>query len=380
MVATLLTLKLRLVTASLRRSTAALVMFILGSLYALMIAGVAALGLAAAGIGLRDNTGYGRSITVILGAVIVLIWMVGPIVFFGSDQTLDPRRFAVFPVRGPRLAPGLVLAGGLGVPGLLTAILALSTALVWLGRPAAILPAVAGGALGAVTALALSRAATTALSGGLSSRRGRDRSSLASVVLILGAALLANVFPRYLDADGFDAGALAAGAARVAGFLEWTPLGAPWALGADAADGAWGLLAAHLALACAYAGAAVWGFGRMLDAALVSPARPDRTGAKRSRGNAIDRAAARPWARPRLGPTLAVMARCQKYWHADPRYLATLPAFLIAPIAIGFAVFTSTESDAGAGLPQTLRLVVIAAAVLFLAVLAGYSLSADVAS
>ena len=50
----------------------------------------------------------------------MLGWTLVPLLFFGVDETLDPARFALLPIRGGTLARGMLAAAFIGVPALLT--------------------------------------------------------------------------------------------------------------------------------------------------------------------------------------------------------------------------------------------------------------------
>ncbi|MDR0285347.1 MAG: hypothetical protein LBI33_10740, partial [Propionibacteriaceae bacterium] len=375
MVATLLKLRFRLAIAELKRSTVRLVLTIIFGLYALvMVAALVILMLVAAGT-VNGHQHEAGAIIVVVGSVVVVGWILLPLVFFGSDQTLDPARFAQFPLTGRKLAPGLVVAGLVGLPGLITALLCVGSALLWIRHPGVVLVGVVGGALGFLMTQVTCRMAATALAGTLSSRKAKDMTGLIGLVLILLLSSLGYVIS--LVAARFSASGnwtQAMAASQTAGtILSWTPLGAPWALVGDAAAGSWGLLVVHLVLTLAYLAAGLWAYGAVLDKALQTPAHEGTTGVLAH--DSIAKAASWPWAAGRYAPVAAITARCLRYWRRDPRYLGTIPAMLLLPVL--FTVMGKTVPADEIGSFFTVGIVAFGLGLM--ALMAGYSLSADVA-
>ena len=68
----------------------------------------------------------------------VLGWWLVPLVATGVDSTLDPQRFVTYAVPQRQLLTGLALAGVVGVPGLVTALLRLGTVVPWSRGPATV--------------------------------------------------------------------------------------------------------------------------------------------------------------------------------------------------------------------------------------------------
>jgi len=383
MVATLLSLKFRLTVAELKRSVARLVLWILLGLYALSIVGGLLVALGFASTAVAGHEGLVNSLTVVTGSVLVVGWTFLPLVFFGSDQTLDPARFVQFPVTGKTLAPGLVLAGIMGLPGFFTALVCVGLALPWLDTPGVLLIGVAGGILGFLATQVGCRLATTLLSGTLSSRKGRDLTGVIGliVVLVLSMGLYAiSLIGDFISAQPGRWEQVLSVSKTLGTVLAMTPLGAPWALVGDAGQGHWGMLAIHSVLALAYLGLGLWAYAVVLDKALLATTRVavTRTVAK---GDAIAKAANWRWARGRLVPVAAITARALRYWRKDPRYLGTIPAILVMPIL--FTIMGRTLPMMGASeeeaVPAWLITAIVAFGLGFTALLTGYSLSTDVA-
>ena len=95
--ATFVRLKLRLTVNGLRGQTWRVALFVLGILLAI---GFAAGGYAIFAVpGLLDDNRVAATLLTLGGAAILLGWLFLPLVFFGVDESLDPARFALLPLR-----------------------------------------------------------------------------------------------------------------------------------------------------------------------------------------------------------------------------------------------------------------------------------------
>jgi ABC-2 type transport system permease protein len=170
----------------------------------------------------RSNPEAGE---ILVGGLFVLLglgWLVGPLIAFGTDETLDPDRLALLPLRPKALIAGLVTASAIGVVPLAT-ILVVGGAVGGLAplSPGLVLTVAAG--LGQIVfCIVAGRALTTGLSGMLRSRRARDLAlalvTLSGVAFSLSGQLIGRV------AGGIDPGQLD----RLEGFvraLTWSPPG-----------------------------------------------------------------------------------------------------------------------------------------------------------
>jgi ABC-2 type transport system permease protein len=342
----LVRLKLTLLRNGLRRSVWKLVGLLLGLLYVLFL-----LTLAVAGLGLlgaQDDPELSRTVVVLAGALLVVGWWLLPLVAFGVDSTLDPERFRLFPVRRRSLLTGLALAGLVGVPGLATAVLGAGSALAWTWSPAAVPAALAGAALGVALCVVGSRAVTTLLAPLVSGRRFREVAAVLAIVplMLAGPIVLGVTAGLSSVADVLP---------RVAVVAGWTPVGAPWALAADVADGAWLAAAGKVVICLATLALLVAVWDRGLSAALVRP----EGGGRVARGHGLGF-----FGRVPATPTGAVVARCLTYWLRDSRYAA---AVAVVPVLVLLLWFLGRGGD-----------VVLGAGVL-VAFVMGWSLSADVA-
>lgn len=346
MVAHLVRLKLVLTANGLKRSAWVVVGFVVGALYGIgvLVGAMAALGyVSTQAFELREMTG------ILAGAGLVLAWWVVPLVAFGLDATMDPSRFAPFPIARPKLLVGLTIAGLLGIPGVLTLLGALGSSVLWWHEPRALPAAIVGALLAVLTCLLGARALTAALARVVVKRRVREAGvALVILPLVLAGPILTRLVPAGYSLKNADV-------MPVVHVVAWTPLGAPWALAPDVAAGRWGQAAGRLVVALATIALAGLAWERGLGRALVEPIR--ETTKRRDRGLGL-------FARVPATPFGAVYARCLTYWARDPRYAMAVVLVPVLPIVFGLV-------DPGG------RMVLVAAPLS--GFLMGWSISADVA-
>lgn len=318
MVATLVSLRFRLLFNQLKRSPWQLVAAIFGALYGLGILTFCVVGLIALGFAPLE---LARTVVVLGGGAVLLGWAVVPLLTSGIDQTVDPQRLAPFPIPLNTLLPALAVSGVLGVPGLVTLVAALATVGTWFRHPLAAIAAVVCAVLGVLTAVVASRAIVAVASRAGTGRRAREaKTALLFIPLILLGPIIFGVATLVRDVAG--------DLPRIADVVAWTPLGAVWAVPADIAAGQPLRAAAEFAIALATLGVLLllwrWGLAR----ALERPGRP--AAAKATRGGA-----------GLFGvfpgtPTGAVAARALTYWLRDPRYAQTLLVVPLIPVVLVF--------------------------------------------
>ncbi|CAM3631177.1 hypothetical protein [Isoptericola cucumis] len=270
MVAQLVRLKLTLLANTFRRSVWQTIGLVVASVYGLGVLALAVVGAVAGGTVDAAVTGQ---VLVVVGALVVLAWWVVPLFAFGLDATLDPQRFVTFAIPRRQLLAGLAAAGVVSVPGAVTLLGALGVSFAWWREPAALVAALVGAVLAAALCVVGSRATTTALAPLLDSRRYREVLMIVAVVplVLVGPAIgwLADGVEVTVEGSGADA--VGEALAPLSAVVAWTPFGAPWALGSAVHDGAWGLLAARLAVSLATLALAWWVWDRSLARALVTP-------------------------------------------------------------------------------------------------------------
>ncbi|GII24925.1 ABC transporter permease [Planosporangium mesophilum] len=316
-------LKLRLMRNGLRGQPWRIALFISG-----VVVGV---GAAVGGFGLFTAAAVtggrtGLVMTGFAGAGLTLSWLLMPLLFFGVDETIDPARFALLPVRRGVLLRGMLAAAGVGIPSLATAVALLGSVVgtaVRHGPVAGV--ALVGAVLALLTCVVGSRALTSAFASMLRSRRVRDLAAILLAVLASSIAPLQFAVSSLISHGDLDR------AARIAGVLAWTPLGAPYVAAADAADGRWGTALVRLAIAAGSVGALlVWWFGT-LESAMIGVAAgarsTNRSGPPVRAVVALFPALLRVL---RPGRFSGLVAREWRYWWRDPRRRANLFSVTIA--------------------------------------------------
>jgi ABC-2 type transport system permease protein len=318
MVAHLLRLKLTLLRNGFRRSPLQLVGLAIGGLYAFGLAATGAFGL----ILLRTaDAELAHAVVVLCGAAAILGWGAIPVVASAVDLTLDPARFTTFTVPMPQLLTGLALGGLIGLPGLATALVALSTVGTWWRGPLEIIGALVGAALGVGSCIVLSKVVTTATARLAASRRFKDASGLAFMIpLVLLGPLAALVARGIADSADF--------LPAFARTISWTPLGAAWSLGGDLAVGSYGQAVLKLLIALATLACLTWCWKALLERALVTP---PYAGSSRKTGGRLGLFARLP-----ATPAGAVTARAITYWFRDPRYTGSLVVIPLLPLLMFF--------------------------------------------
>ncbi|MGO3886472.1 MAG: hypothetical protein ACTJHU_09260, partial [Mycetocola sp.] len=320
MVAHLLRLSIAQRFAALRSRSALVVLLSL-----LLLVGAVVV-LVSVGLTLREaSADVSHAIIVALGSFVVLGTAVIPFLN-AADDPLDPRRFAVYGLRGLTLAVGTALGGLWSVPVFLGLGLTVLMLIVWSSTAGAIPVVIVGGLLGIATLALVNRIAVATASRLLPKRRGRSLVvPLALIgVLFVGPALL---LLADVQSDSADAGAFGA----IATVVAWTPFGAAWSLPGDVAQGMTGAFIGQLviqvvALALLWA---VWAFVVIRSTVEMRRDAPGRTGAGLGWFDVL----------PGNGFG-AVAARSLNYWTSDRRYwvplvaIPLIPLLMIPPLAI----------------------------------------------
>lgn len=266
-----------------------------------------------------------RTVSVLGGAAIVLGWIVGPILFSGMERTLDPARLIAIPITTNVQLVGVAVSGLLGIPGIVTLLVAAMTAVAWYRSPIAALGAVLMAPVAAVTCVLACQLVLTGLSRVLASRRFRE--------IIVGVLILLLVLL------GPTITALAAGITtlgdRLPSFAEalsWSPIAAVWAVPAELASANWLAAAAKCVIALVTVVLLGVAWRALFLASRGSGGSGSRTGSRVGTG----------WfGRFPDTPRGAIAARALTYWLRDPRYLQSLLIVLVMPVVLGFSAQTS---------------------------------------
>jgi ABC-2 type transport system permease protein len=179
-------MKLRMIGNGLRGSGRQVVTFVASCFFGV---GFAIVGVITFGSLAAVSTRTALAVSGLVGAVIVVGWLLMPTLYFGVDETLDPARFALLPLTRVRIATGMGVAALIGIPPAATAVVFTASVISVTARGGVVtgLTALIGVCLTLLFCVAGSRALTSALAGALRTRRMRD---VASVLVALMAASL----------------------------------------------------------------------------------------------------------------------------------------------------------------------------------------------
>lgn len=322
MVGLLVGLKLRLLRNGIRRSTWRLIAMILGSVYALGIVAATWAGLAGLRFAGTEITGM---FTVIAFALLTIGWLLMPLLLFGSDETVDPARFALLPVSAARLQPGLFLAGLIGIPGMATTLVALGLLVSWSRGPLMAVGTFLVIPVGVATCFLLARTGTAAFSRALSSRRFKD---VAAIVLALfGATIGISINLITAGAQSASIDNLIRGLDRAAEVVGWTPIGWVWSVPVELSSAAPLVALIKYLLALAFVAGLWMAWRHFLAESLTSPLETASGGKKITGRHPADRLYP-------ATPAGAVAARALRYYRRDPRYLAALASLAMLPVII----------------------------------------------
>ncbi|WP_228388616.1 transporter [Streptomyces jumonjinensis] len=314
-------LKLSLLRNGLRQSSTRTAVFVTSLVFALLFAAGQLLGL----ILLRGNE-HAVSVTVLLTGVLALGWAVLPLFFPGGDETLDPTRLVMLPLRPRPLVAALLTASLMGIGPLFALCLLLGSAFALAHGAVALLVSVLAVPLALLVCVALARAVAAANVRLLTSRKGRDLAVLSGLVIAIGAQLVNFGVQRLGESGGLSA------LEPAAGIIQWLPPAA--AIGAidSASEGAYGTALAQLALTAGALYGLLHPWQRSLTKLMTAPDGSTLAAAQESKARGE-----RSSGQHRLLPdsrTGTVMRRSLRYVQRDPKTKAAW----VSALAIGFIV------------------------------------------
>ncbi|MFF5426902.1 MULTISPECIES: transporter [unclassified Streptomyces] len=233
-------LKLALLRNGLRQSSGRTAVYITSIVVTLLIAVAMMLSF----LLLRGGSAAG-TVSVLVIALLALGWVVMPLFVPGGDETLDPSRLVMLPLRPQPLVRALLVASLVGIGPFFALCLAIGAALALADDAAGTVVAVLAVPLTVLVCVALSRAVAAANVRLLTSRKGRDLALLSGLLIAVGMQVI-NFGAQSLGRSG-DLSVLDP-AASVAG---WLPPAAAFAAIGDAGDGAYAEAAGRLLLTVA---------------------------------------------------------------------------------------------------------------------------------
>lgn len=267
-----------------------------------------------------------RDIVVIAGAVAAVCFVVVPL-FGRHDGTLDPRSFAALGVDRRRVVIGLGAASFVSVPALVLAVCAAFTVVTWSRHPGADVLAVIGALIAVLTWVLAARLMSSFAAFALATRRAREFSATIAVLIVVMLSPVA-FFLATLDWGSRGLQVVHA----IADGVGWTPFGAAWSIGGDAATGSWGMAVAKIFVSLAVLGLIAVGWWALASHMMVTPERQTATRAYVGLG----------WfGRMPAGPAGAIAARSLTYWGRDSRYWVQLVLVPLFPVIMVAALFVS---------------------------------------
>ncbi|NED37876.1 transporter [Streptomyces sp. SID8499] len=314
-------LKLSLLRNGLRQSGGRRAAYLTSAVLALLFALSQLLGL----IVLRGHA-HIASVAVPGGALLALGWAVMPLFFPSGDETLDPTRLVMLPLRPQPLVRALLAASLVGVGPLFTVLLLAGCVIAVAHGAVAWTVAVVAVPLALLVCVALARAVAAANIQLLTSRRGRDLAVLSGLVVAVGAQLV-NFGMQRLGTAGL------AQLDPAADVLRWVPPATAVGAVDSASRGDHAAAAAQLALTAAALAVLLGVWARSLTRLMTSPdastvQSPDAAARERSGGGLA-----------RLlppGRTGTVMERSLRYIWRDPKtkaaWVTSLAIGLIVPV------------------------------------------------
>ncbi|MER5772392.1 transporter [Streptomyces sp. NPDC001985] len=255
-----LRLKLSLLRNGLRQSATRTTVFVISLVLTLLVAALQLLGLV-----LLRGSDQAATVAVLLAGVLALGWAVMPLFFPGGDETLDPTRLVMLPLRPRPLVSALLTASLAGIGPLFALCLLTGSALALAHGTAAVLVSLIAVPLALLVCVALARAVAAGNIRLLTSRKGRDLALLSGLVVAIGFQLVNFGAQRLGQAGGVSALEPAAEVVR------WLPPAA--AIGAidSVSEGAHAVALAQLALSAGALYALLWSWRRSLTTLMTTP-------------------------------------------------------------------------------------------------------------
>ncbi|GGQ04945.1 transporter [Streptomyces roseolilacinus] len=316
-------IKLSLLRNGLRQSSGRTAVFVVSIVFALLFAAGQLLGM----LLLRGHA-QAATLAVLLTAVTALGWAVMPLFFPSGDETLDPTRLVMLPLRAGPLVWALLVASLVGIGPLFTLCLAVGAGISVAHGAFAVAVAVFAVPLVLLVCLALARAVAAANIRLLTSRKGRDLALLSGLVVAIGIQVVNFGAQRLGQAGGLARLEPAADVAR------WVPPASAVGAVDSASRGAYGAAVAQLLLSVVALAALLYWWQRSLTKLMTAPDGSTVAAAGTDTGRGGSGAG---WARllPE-GRTGAVVQRALRYAWRDPKaksgWVTALALGLIVPV------------------------------------------------
>ncbi|WP_043267687.1 hypothetical protein [Streptomyces sp. CT34] len=301
-------LKLTLLRNGVRQSPGRTVGYIASAFMGLVVAGLAVLGL----IALRGTPHAGALAALLIG-ILTLGWAVMPLFFPTGDETLDPTRLVMLPLRPRPLIRALLVVSLIGIGPVVTLAVATGAVISVASGAVAAVVGVAAVVLVVLVCVTLARSVATASVRLLTSRRGRDLAVLGGLFIALGAQGFNLAVQRLGHPENLPV------LESLGSALRWVPPASAISAVDDAGHGAYGRAAAGLALTALALALVLWWWQRTLTTLMTAPDSStlqavEKDGARRA--DAGGRGLARLLPQGRTG---TVMLRTLRYAWRDPK-------------------------------------------------------------
>ncbi|MFJ9342787.1 transporter [Streptomyces sp. NPDC101733] len=314
-------LKLSLMRNGLKGSSKRKAAWIVSLVFSLVLSALATLGLA-----LLHGNAHAGAVVVLLTAIIALGWTVMPLFFPTGDETLDPSRLVMLPLRPRPLVRALLASSLVGIGPLFTLCLAVGSVAALARGAAGVVAAVVGAPLLLLGCVTLARAVATANVRLLSSRKGRDLALLSGLLIAIGAQVANFASQRLLQTGGLEQ------LEPARAVLRWVPPMTAVAMVDSASEGSYGVAVAQLALTLVALAGLLWFWERSLTKLMVTPDGSTVTSARPEK----DRGTGGVWSFLPAGRTGATMQRTLRYVVRDPKtkaaWVSALAVGAIVPI------------------------------------------------
>ncbi|MFG2721128.1 transporter [Streptomyces sp. NPDC048416] len=315
-------LKLSLLKNGLRQSGGRKAAYITSAVLALLFAALQLLGL----IMLRGHA-HADALVVLLVVLMAVGWAVMPLFFPSGDETLDPTRLVMLPLRPRPLVGALLAASLVGIGPLFTLCLILGSAIAVAHGAGAVVVAVLAVPLALLVCVALARAVAAANTRLLTSRKGRDLAVLSGLVVAVGFQFVNFGMQRLGDSGGLSA------LEPVADVVRWLPPASALGAVASASDGAYVRAAAQLLVSLAALGLLLYAWQRSLVKLMTTPDGSTLAASDASRKQSSGRGLTSLLPEGRTG---TVMLRTLRYAWRDPKtkaaWITSLAIGLIVPV------------------------------------------------
>jgi ABC-2 type transport system permease protein len=286
-----------------------------------------------------------RDILVIAGVVVALCFLLVPL-FTRHDGTSDPRTYGILGLESRPVALGLGTASLLSVPAAVLAAGAIFTIVTWSGHPGAAVLAAVAAVVCVPTWVLLARLSASVAVFALSTRRTREFSAtIAVLILVMLSPVVLFLATLNWSRDGLNV------VHDAADWLSWTPFGAVWAVGGDAAAGDWASAVPKLIIAVVTLLVVVLAWWALVAHMMVTPDR--KASAKSYVGLGW-------FGRMPARPAGVIAARSLTYWGRDSRYWVQLVLVPLFPVIMVAALLVS-----GAVRPHDLALIPLPVICLF---------------